>query len=138
MWHALQVAQAADFVRSLPEGLQAPIDQGGTNVSGGQRQRLSIARAVIRRPDVYVFDDSFSALDYATDARLRAALARETGDAAVLVVAQRVSTIMNADRIVVLDGGRVVGVGTHPELMADCATYREIVESQLTDDEAAA
>jgi len=138
MWHALQVAQAADFVRSLPEGLQAPIDQGGTNVSGGQRQRLSIARAVIRRPDVYVFDDSFSALDYATDARLRAALARETQDAAVLVVAQRVSTIMHADRIVVLDGGRVVGIGTHAQLMADCETYREIVESQITEDEAVA
>jgi ATP-binding cassette subfamily B protein len=99
---------------------------------------LSIARAVIRRPDVYVFDDSFSALDYATDARLRAALARETQDAAVLVVAQRVSTIMHADRIVVLDGGRVVGIGTHAQLMADCETYREIVESQITEDEAVA
>jgi ATP-binding cassette subfamily B protein len=137
MWHALEVAQAADFVRSLPQGLHAPIEQGGTNVSGGQRQRLAIARAIIRSPSVYVFDDSFSALDYATDARLRAALSRETADSAVLVVAQRVSTIMHADRIVVLDGGRVVGVGSHAELMAGCDTYREIVESQMSKDEAA-
>ncbi len=137
MWHALTVAQAADFVRSLGEGLEAPIDQGGTNVSGGQRQRLAIARAMIRRPAVYVFDDSFSALDYATDARLRAALADETREAAVLVVAQRISTIRHADRIVVLDTGRVVGVGTHADLMQTCETYREIVSSQLTQDEAA-
>jgi ATP-binding cassette subfamily B protein len=137
MWHALQVAQAADFVRSLGEGLDAPIDQGGTNVSGGQRQRLVIARAVIRRPAVYVFDDSFSALDYATDARLRAALTDETREAAVLVVAQRISTIRHADRIVVLDTGRVVGIGTHADLLQTCETYREIVSSQLTEDEAA-
>ncbi len=137
MWHALEVAQAADFVRSLPEGLQAPIDQGGGNLSGGQRQRLAIARALVRRPDLYVFDDSFSALDYTTDARLRAALRAETTQAAVLIVAQRVSTIMFADRIVVLDGGRVVGLGTHDDLMATCPTYREIVESQITDLDAA-
>ena len=137
MWHALAVAQAAEFVRSLPEGLQAPIEQGGTNLSGGQRQRLAIARAIVRRPDVYVFDDSFSALDYATDARLRSALRRETRQAAVLIVAQRVSTIMSADRIVVLDSGRVVGVGSHTDLMQRCDTYREIVESQITDLDAA-
>jgi ATP-binding cassette subfamily B protein len=137
MWHALEVAQAADFVRSLPEGLQAPIDQGGGNLSGGQRQRLAIARALVRRPDLYVFDDSFSALDYTTDARLRAALRAVTTQAAVLIVAQRVSTIMFADRIVVLDGGRVVGLGTHDDLMATCPTYREIVESQITDLDAA-
>ncbi len=137
IWHALEVAQAAGFVRSLADGLEAPVDQGGTNLSGGQRQRLAIARAILRRPGVYVFDDSFSALDYATDARLRAALRAETTDAAVLVVAQRVSTIMRADRIVVLDGGRVVGIGTHPELMETCQTYREIVTSQLTAEEAA-
>ncbi len=137
IWHALEVSQAADFVRSLPEGLDAPIEQGGTNLSGGQRQRLAIARAVVRRPDVYVFDDSFSALDYATDARLRTALRRETKQTAVLVVAQRVSTIMYADRIVVLDGGQVVGVGAHDNLMATCPTYVEIVESQITDVDAA-
>ncbi len=137
MWHALAVAQAAEFVRSLSEGLQAPIEQGGTNLSGGQRQRLAIARAIVRRPDVYVFDDSFSALDYATDARLRSALRRETRQAAVLIVAQRVSTIMSADRIVVLDSGRVVGVGSHTDLMQRCDTYREIVESQITDLDAA-
>jgi len=137
MWDALEVAQAADFVRAAPGGLEAPIDQGGTNLSGGQRQRLAIARAVVRRPDVYIFDDSFSALDYATDARLRSALRRETGESAVLVVAQRVSTIMTADRIVVLENGRVVGVGTHAELMQSCSTYREIVESQVTDLDAA-
>ncbi|MFE1321152.1 ABC transporter ATP-binding protein [Kitasatospora phosalacinea] len=137
LWQALETAQAADFVRKFPEGLQAPIAQGGTNVSGGQRQRLAIARALVRKPEIYLFDDSFSALDYATDARLRAALARETRDATVVIVAQRVSTIRDADRIVVLDEGAVVGTGTHQELMADNPTYREIVLSQLTEQEAA-
>ncbi|GAA1155500.1 ATP-binding cassette subfamily B protein [Kitasatospora gansuensis] len=137
LWHALEVAQAKDFVEQLAEGLDAPIAQGGSNVSGGQRQRLAIARALVSRPQVYLFDDSFSALDYATDARLRKALARETAEAAVLIVAQRVSTIRDADRIVVLDEGAVVGSGTHHELMADNPTYREIVLSQLTEQEAA-
>ncbi|MQS12164.1 ABC transporter ATP-binding protein [Streptomyces kaniharaensis] len=137
LWHALEVAQAKDFVEKLPEGLDAPIAQGGSNVSGGQRQRLAIARALVRKPDVYLFDDSFSALDYATDARLRKALSRETADATVLIVAQRVSTIRDADRIIVLDEGAVVGSGTHRELMADNPTYREIVLSQLTEQEAA-
>jgi ATP-binding cassette, subfamily B, multidrug efflux pump len=137
LWHALEVAQAKDFVSELPEGLDAPIAQGGTNVSGGQRQRLAIARALVRRPDIYLFDDSFSALDYATDAALRGALARETADSTVVIVAQRVSTIRSADRIIVLDEGRVVGRGTHRELMEDNTTYREIVLSQLTEQEAA-
>ncbi|MBD0690623.1 ABC transporter ATP-binding protein [Streptomyces sp. CBMA123] len=137
LWHALEIAQAKEFVEKLAEGLDAPIAQGGGNVSGGQRQRLAIARALVRRPDVYLFDDSFSALDYATDAKLRKALARETSDATVLIVAQRVSTIRDADRIIVLDEGAVVGSGTHHELMADNPTYREIVLSQLTEQEAA-
>ncbi|MEU3753353.1 ABC transporter ATP-binding protein [Streptomyces olivoreticuli] len=137
LWRALETAQARDFVEGMELGLAAPISQGGTNVSGGQRQRLAIARALVRRPEIYLFDDSFSALDYATDARLRAALADETGDATVVIVAQRVSTIRDADRIVVLDEGRVVGTGTHPELMATNETYREIVLSQLTEEEAA-
>ena len=131
LWHALEVAQARDFVEAMPGGLNAPIDQGGTNVSGGQRQRLAIARALVKRPAVYLFDDCFSALDAGTDARLRAALRGDTRDATVLIVAQRVSTIMHADRIVVLDEGRVEGVGTHEELMASSEPYREIVDSQL-------
>jgi ATP-binding cassette subfamily B protein len=137
LWHALEVAQAREFVEQLPDGLDATIAQGGTNVSGGQRQRLAIARALVRRPEIYLFDDSFSALDYATDARLRAALARETTDATVVIVAQRVSTIRHADRIIVLDEGRIVGTGTHHELMEGNETYREIVLSQLTEQEAA-
>ncbi|WP_156722704.1 ABC transporter ATP-binding protein [Streptomyces apocyni] len=134
---ALEVAQALEFVERLEGGLDAPISQGGTNVSGGQRQRLAIARTLVQRPGIYLFDDSFSALDYATDAALRAALARETAEATVLIVAQRVSTIRDADRIVVLDEGRVVGSGRHHELMDGNETYREIVLSQLTEAEAA-
>ncbi len=137
LWHALEVAQAKDFVTKLEGGLDAPIAQGGTNVSGGQRQRLAIARTLVQRPEIYLFDDSFSALDYATDAALRAALARETAEATVVIVAQRVSTIRDADQIIVLDEGRVVGSGRHAELMAANQTYREIVLSQLTEAEAA-
>jgi ATP-binding cassette subfamily B protein len=137
LWAALRVAQAESFVRDLPEGLDAPVTQGGTNLSGGQRQRLAIARALVKRPEVYVFDDSFSALDFKTDSLLRAALAEEIQDATVVIVAQRVGTIRGADRIVVLDGGTVVGIGTHVELMATCETYREIVYSQLSQEEAA-
>jgi len=138
MWAALATAQAADFVEQMDGGLEAPIAQGGSNVSGGQRQRLSIARALIKKPEIYVFDDAFSALDVATDARLRAALAAETRDAAVLIVAQRVSTIRDADQIIVLDSGRIVGRGTHAELLAECTTYQEIVSSQMSAEEAAA
>ncbi len=138
LWHALEVAQARDFVEQMPGGLEAKIAQGGTNVSGGQRQRLSIARALVRRPDVYIFDDSFSALDVTTDARLRAALAAETRDAAVVIVGQRIATIRNADQIIVLDDGRIEGVGTHEQLLATCPTYVEIVESQFKAEEAAA
>jgi ATP-binding cassette subfamily B multidrug efflux pump len=138
LWHALEVAQAKGFVEGLEGGLDAPIAQGGSNVSGGQRQRLAIARCLVRRPEIYLFDDSFSALDYATDAALRRALAHETAEATVLIVAQRVSTIRDAHSIVVLDEGRVVGTGTHAELMEGNETYREIVLSQLTEQEAAA
>ena len=137
LWHALEVAQAADFVREMNGELDAPISQGGTNVSGGQRQRLSIARAIVKRPDIYIFDDSFSALDVTTDARLRAALVAETRDSAVLIVAQRVSTIRDADDIIVLDAGRIVGRGSHDELLKTCETYAEIVDSQLSVEEAA-
>ncbi|MDR1512269.1 MAG: ABC transporter ATP-binding protein/permease [Propionibacteriaceae bacterium] len=135
LWRALDVAQARDFVEGLDGGLEASIAQGGTNLSGGQRQRLTIARALVKRPDVYVFDDSFSALDVATDARLRAALADETEDAACLIIAQRVSTIRGADQILVLDDGDIVGRGRHDELMRSCPTYVEIVESQLSAEE---
>ncbi|MER5631322.1 ABC transporter ATP-binding protein [Streptomyces nitrosporeus] len=137
LWRALEVAQARDFVEGLEHGLDAPVSQGGTNVSGGQRQRLAIARTLVQRPEIYLFDDSFSALDYATDAALRSALSRETAGATVVIVAQRVSTIRDADRILVLDEGRVVGAGTHHELMDGNDTYREIVLSQLTEAEAA-
>lgn len=134
---ALQIAQALDFVSEMKDGLNTNVAQGGTNLSGGQKQRLSIARALVRRPAIYVFDDSFSAVDFRTDARLRAALRKETKDATVLIVAQRVSTVMDADRIVVLDAGKVVGVGRHKELMQTCEVYREIVLSQLSVEEIA-
>ncbi|ORL02227.1 multidrug ABC transporter ATP-binding protein [Prescottella equi] len=136
LWRALEIAQAADFVRAMPEGLETPISQGGTTVSGGQRQRLAIARALVRRPSIYLFDDSFSALDLSTDARLRAALRPETEDACVIIVAQRVSTIADADQIVVLEEGTTVGIGTHEQLLETCATYVEIVESQRSVQEA--
>jgi ATP-binding cassette subfamily B protein len=131
MWEALEIAQARQFVEAMEGGLDAPIAQGGTNVSGGQRQRLAIARALIRRPEIYLFDDSFSALDLATDARLRRALSPHTEDATVVIVAQRVSTIADADQILVLEDGEVVGIGTHESLLATCPTYVEIVDSQL-------
>jgi ATP-binding cassette subfamily B multidrug efflux pump len=138
LWHALEIAQAADFVREMEGGLEAPITQGGMNVSGGQRQRLAIARALVKRGPIFIFDDSFSALDFSTDARLRAALQRELSGATVIIIAQRIGTIRNADRIVVVDAGRVVGIGTHRELLESNETYREIVYSQLSEAEAAA
>jgi ATP-binding cassette, subfamily B, multidrug efflux pump len=131
LWEALEVAQASGFVQAMPEGIESPITQGGSNVSGGQRQRLCIARALVVQPEIYVFDDSFSALDLATDARLRAALKPHTADSAVLVVAQRVSTIVDADQILVLEDGEIIGRGTHDELLVSCPTYAEIVESQI-------
>ena len=137
LWQALDVAQASGFVQSMPDGLSSPIAQGGSNVSGGQRQRLAIARALVARPEIYVFDDSFSALDLATDARLRTALAPHTREAAVVIVAQRVSTIIDAEQILVLEDGEVVGRGTHAELIAGCPTYAEIVASQLGEEAAA-
>ncbi|MFL5681192.1 MAG: ABC transporter ATP-binding protein [Chloroflexota bacterium] len=138
LWHALDIAQGRDFVETMEGRLEAPITQGGSNVSGGQRQRLAIARAVVKRAGIFIFDDSFSALDFATDARLRAALGRELGDATVIIVAQRVGTIMKADRIIVMDAGRIVGTGTHAELLESNETYREIVYSQLSESEAVA
>ncbi|MFG3257856.1 ABC transporter ATP-binding protein [Streptomyces sp. NPDC048172] len=137
LWEALEVAQAKEFVERMEGGLEASISQGGSNVSGGQRQRLAIARLLVHRPEIYLFDDSFSALDYATDAALRSALSRETAEATVVIVAQRVATIRDADRILVLDEGRVVGAGRHQELMEENETYREIVLSQLSEQEAA-
>jgi ATP-binding cassette subfamily B protein len=135
--HALTVAQAIDFVSKMPEQYETQISQGGTNVSGGQKQRLSIARAIIRKPEIYIFDDSFSALDFKTDAALRKALKKETRDSTVLIVAQRVSSIMDADRIVVLNEGKIVGIGKHRELLKDCDVYREICSSQLSEEELA-
>jgi ATP-binding cassette, subfamily B, multidrug efflux pump len=132
LWNALEIAQGRDFVEAMPDKLEGPIAQGGTNVSGGQRQRLAIARALVKRPEIYVFDDSFSALDTATDQRLRAALEREVTDATIIVVAQRVSTIIDADQIIVIEDGAVVGSGTHHDLMQSSTEYAEIVASQLT------
>ena len=132
---ALTTAQAIDFVSELEDGINAAVAQGGTNYSGGQKQRLSIARALIRKPEIYIFDDSFSALDFKTDARLRQALEKDTRDATVFIIAQRVSTVMNANRIIVLDNGQIVGQGTHRQLLKDCDIYREIVESQLSVEE---
>ncbi len=137
LWQALEIAQARDFVERMPEQLAAPIAQGGTNVSGGQRQRLAIARALVRRPEIFLFDDSFSALDLSTDARLRSALRPHVADSTVVIVAQRVSTIRDADQIVVVEDGAVVGLGTHEQLLEECPTYVEIVESQLAAEEAA-
>jgi ATP-binding cassette subfamily B protein len=137
LWEALTIAQGRHFVEEMEGGLEGAIAQGGTNVSGGQRQRLAIARALVKKPEIYIFDDSFSALDSATDARLRTALAKHRSDATIIVVAQRVATIMDADQIIVLDDGEIVGRGTHDELLATSATYAEIVESQLTAEEAA-
>jgi len=137
MLHAAATAQAMEFISTMPDGFEALMAQGGANVSGGQKQRLAIARALVRRPEIYLFDDSFSALDFKTDARLRAALKRETADATVLIIAQRVATVMDADRIIVLDEGRIAGMGTHRELMRTCEIYREIVSSQLSAEEIA-
>jgi ATP-binding cassette subfamily B protein len=135
---AAETAQAMEFITEMPDGFESAISQGGTNVSGGQKQRLSIARALVRRPEIYIFDDTFSALDFKTDAKLRRALRRETADSTVLVVAQRVSTVLDADKIVVLDEGQMVGIGKHRELLKTCQVYREIVASQLSEEELAA
>ena len=130
LMHSADVAQVGDFIRSMPDGLNSRVAQGGTNFSGGQRQRLSIARALVKRPELFIFDDSFSALDFKTDAALRRALSKETKDAAVLIIAQRISTIRNAAQIIVLNDGQMVGRGTHDELMKDCPVYQEIYHSQ--------
>lgn len=135
VYHAAEVAQVSEFIADMPEGFDFAVAQGGTNLSGGQKQRLSIARALVRRPEIYIFDDSFSALDFKTDSLLRAALKKETGDSAVIIVAQRVSTVMDADRILVLDDGKLVGTGIHRDLMKKCQVYREIVSSQLSEEE---
>jgi len=135
--HAAETAQALEFILAMPDGFQSVIAQGGTNVSGGQRQRLAIARALVRKPEIYIFDDTFSALDFRTDARLRAALRNETAESTVIIVAQRVTTVMDADRIIVVDDGRVAGMGTHRELIRTCEVYREIVSSQLSEEELA-
>jgi ATP-binding cassette, subfamily B, multidrug efflux pump len=135
--YAAKVAQAAEFIESMPDGYATMLSEGGLNLSGGQKQRLAMARALVRRPEIYIFDDSFSALDFKTDANLRAALKKETHDATVIIVAQRVGSIMNADRIIVLDEGRIAGLGTHQELMKTCEVYREIVYSQLSEEELA-
>jgi ATP-binding cassette subfamily B multidrug efflux pump len=134
---AATVAQAADFIESMPDGYATMLSEGGLNLSGGQKQRLAMARALVRRPEIYIFDDSFSALDFKTDANLRAALKDETRDATVIIVAQRVGSIMTADRIIVLEEGRIAGLGTHKELMETCEVYREIVYSQLSEEELA-
>ena len=135
MLEALKVAQAEEFVSKLEEGINHPIAQGGTNVSGGQKQRLSIARAIVNNPEIYIFDDSFSALDYKTDRKLRSELKEYTKDATTLIVAQRISTILHADKIVVLEQGKVVGIGTHKELMKSCEVYQEMAMSQLSKEE---
>lgn len=134
---AVEIAQAAEFVFDNPEGLQAPISQGGTNVSGGQKQRLSIARSLVKKPPIFIFDDTFSALDFKTDTALRKALKEKTGDSTVLLVTQRVATVMSADQIIVLDNGKIVGLGTHQNLMKTCQTYQEIASSQLSKEELA-
>jgi ATP-binding cassette subfamily B protein len=135
--HAAETAQALEFILAMPDGFESIIAQAGANVSGGQKQRLAIARALVRNPEIYIFDDTFSALDFKTDAKLRAALKKETADATVIIVAQRVNTVMDADRIIVLDDGQVVGMGTHRELIRTCEVYREIVSSQLSEEELA-
>jgi len=133
--HAAGIAQAEEFIADMPEGFGTSVSQGGVNLSGGQKQRLSIARALVRKPEIYIFDDCFSALDFKTDARLRTALRKETGDSAVIIVAQRVSTVMDADRILVLDNGKLAGMGRHQDLMKSCQVYREIVASQFSEEE---